>query len=185
MLTSVQKTRHLPSLKLQTLATLLATAAAVALPQLLHLAGSSLGIGSALGEALLPMHLPILLVGFLAGPYAGAAAGLFSPLVSFCLTGMPRPALLPFMMLELCVYGLCTGLLRARRIPAFLSVLTAQLVGRAVRAAAILTAVYCFESTALPVSVIWSSIVTGLCGIALQWLLIPPILRAVAKFGDR
>ena len=37
------------------------------------------------------------------------AAGALSPAVSFALTGMPRPALLPFMVLELAVYGLCAG----------------------------------------------------------------------------
>ena len=64
------------SVKAQTFAAIGAMAAAVALPQVLHLIGRYSGIGTALGEVFLPMHLPILLVGFLAGPYAGMAAGL-------------------------------------------------------------------------------------------------------------
>ena len=173
------------SVRAQTLAALCAIAAAVVLPQLVHLLGAAAGLGSALGEALLPMHLSILLVGLLAGPYAGAAAGLLSPLVSFALTEMPRAALLPFMVLELGVYGLCTGLLRNARMPVIFKLLIAQLAGRAVRAGAILIAVYGFGSQALPVSVIWTSVVTGLLGLVLQWALLPLIVYRVENAANR
>ena len=173
------------SVRAQTLATLCAIAAAVALPQFFHLLGAASGLGSTLGEILLPMHLPVLLVGLLAGPYAGAIAGLLSPVVSFALTGMPRPAMLPFMVVELAVYGLCTGLLRNARMPVILKLLIAQLAGRAVRAGAILIAVYGFESQALPVSVIWTSVATGLLGLVLQWALIPLIVYRVENTAKK
>ena len=50
----------LPKLSLTTkaAATLLAIAAAVALPQLFHVIGAVSGQGTALGVAFLPMHLP-------------------------------------------------------------------------------------------------------------------------------
>ncbi len=161
------------SFKTQTLATLAAIASAVALPQIVHLLGAASGLGTALGEALLPMHLSILAVGLLAGPYAGAVAGLVSPAVSFALTGMPRSEMLAFMMIELCVYGLAAGLLRTAKLPTVLKVLIAQIAGRAVRAGAILLAVYALGSTAVPVSVIWTSIASGLFGIVLQFVLLP------------
>lgn len=169
------------SVKLQALYTLGALIAAVALPQLFHVMGAASGVGTALGETFLPMHLPIILVGLLAGPYAGAISGLFAPLVSFALTGMPSAAMLPFMMLELCVYGLSAGLLRFMNLPNIVKVLIAQVAGRAVRAAAILIAVYAFGSTAVPVAVIWNSILTGVFGLALQWALIPLILYRVER----
>ena len=167
------------SLKVQTLATIGAIAGAVLLPQLFHLMGAASGLGTALGEVFLPMHLPIILAGLLAGPYVGAIAGVLSPLISFALTGMPGAAMLPFMMIELCVYGLSAGLLRNVKLPSLVKVLIAQIAGRGVRAAAILLAVYAFGSSAVPVAVIWNSIVTGLFGIALQWALIPLVVYRV------
>ena len=164
------------SLKAQTLATILAIAAAVALPQCFHVLGAVSGLGTALGETFLPMHLPILLVGLLAGPYAGAISGLFAPLVSFALSGMPGAAMLPFMMIELFVYGLTAGLLRTSRMPTIAKVLIAQVAGRAVRAAAILTAYYLLGSTMIAPAIIWTSIVTGIFGLVLQWALLPLIV---------
>ncbi len=160
------------SVKTQTLATVGAIAAAVILPQLFHLMGAVSGLGTALGETFLPMHLPIIL----AGPYVGAIAGVLSPLISFALTGMPTVAMLPFMMIELCVYGLSAGLLRSVNLPNIVKVLIAQVAGRGVRAIAILIAVYAFGNTAVPVAVIWNSIVAGIFGIVLQWALIPLIV---------
>ena len=160
------------SVKAQTLATVTAIVSAVVLPQLFHLAGAAAGVGSALGEIFLPMHLPILLVGLFAGPYAGAIAGVLAPAVSFLLTSMPSQVMLPFIMIELCSYGLFCGLMRSSKLPTALKVVIAQLAGRAVRAVAILVAVHFFEST-VNASVIWNSIVTGLVGIALQLVIIP------------
>lgn len=167
------------SVKVQTLATLAAIVGAVVVPQVFHVIGALSGLGTALGEIFLPMHLPILLVGLLAGPYAGAVSGLLGPLVSFVLTGMPNAAMLPFMMIELCVYGLCAGLLRSVRMPTVAKVLIAQIAGRAVRAAAILLSVYAFGNESIAVSVIWKSIGAGLFGLCLQWALLPLIVYRV------
>lgn len=154
-----------------------AVAAAVLLPQLCHLLGRWLGLGAAIGTAFLPMHLPVMLAGMLAGPVVGLAAGAVSPLISALLTGMPAATLLPFMMIELAVYGGCAGLLRGTRLPGVLQVLCTQIVGRAVRALAILLAVWGFGYTGLSVSVIWTSITAGVAGILLQLLLLPLLCR--------
>lgn len=167
------------SVKVQVLAAIVAVAAAVILPQVFHLMGAASGLGTALGETFLPMHLPIILAGLLAGPYVGAVAGALSPLISFALTGMPALAMLPFMMIELCAYGLTAGLLRNVNIPTIAKVLIAQIAGRGIRAVAILLAVYAFGSSAVPVAVIWNSIAAGIFGIALQWALIPLIVYRV------
>ena len=55
------------SVKVQTLATVTAIVAAVAVPQLFHVMGAVSGLGTSLGETFLPMHLPIIIVGLLAG----------------------------------------------------------------------------------------------------------------------
>lgn len=172
------------SIKIQTLAAVLAAAAAVALPQLFHLAGAALGVGTAVGETLLPMHLPIILVGLLAGPWAGAVSGLLAPLVSFGLSGMPVLAMLPFITIEVCVYGLSAGLLRNCKLPALGKVLGVQLLGRLVRAAAILPAYYLLGSGVAP-AIIWTSVRSGLPGLILQWVLIPVVLWCVERARNR
>lgn len=178
---STAKTIEKPrlSVKVQTLAAIGAIIGAVALPQVFHVMGAVSGLGTKLGETFLPMHLPIILAGLLAGPYAGAIAGVLSPLASFALTGMPTAAMLPFMMIELCIYGLLSGLLRKVNIPVIAKVLAAQIGGRAVRAGAILLSVYAFGNTTIPAAVIWTSIAAGIFGIVLQWVLIPLIVYRV------
>lgn len=180
-------TRALPSLTVQTVAAILAVVGAVALPQVFHVAGAALGVGTGLGEMLLPMHLPVLLVGLLAGPYAGVAAGALGPLASFALTGMPGAPMVPFMVIELASYGLFAGLLRgvalprAIRTPWLAKVLLAQIAGRLVRAAAIIVAVFALGNTTVAVASIWTSIAAGLPGLVLQWVLIPVIMLAVSR----
>lgn len=167
------------SVKAQALATLAAVIGAVAVPQMFHALGAISGLGTSLGEAFLPMHLPIILVGLLAGPYAGAIAGLLGPLASFALSGMPGSTMLPFMITELCAYGLIAGLLRNMKMPTIAKIVAVQVAGRAARAAAVLSAVYIFGNESVRVASIWMSIVTGVFGLVLQWALLPLIVYRV------
>ncbi|MDE6540203.1 MAG: ECF transporter S component [Ruminococcus sp.] len=167
------------SVKTQTLATVSAIIGAVVLPQLFHIMGAVSGLGTSLGETFLPMHLPIILVGLLAGTVPGAIAGLLSPLVSSFLTGMPAQAMLPFMMIELCAYGAFAGLLKNAKMPNIAKILTAQVAGRAIRAVAILFAVYAIGNESIKTAVIWKSVVTGIPGFVLQWSLLPLLLYRI------
>lgn len=160
---------------------LLAVLGGVLLPQVLHLCGRVAGVGSALGEILLPMHLTVMLAGLLAGPAVGVVAGVCSPVVSYLLTGMPALAMLPFMTVELCAYGAVCGLLYRHRMPVFCKVVLAQIAGRALRAVAIVTANLAFGYTAVPLRVITASIVTGVLGIVLQWVLLPLIVYRASR----
>lgn len=173
------------SLKAQTMATMIAVIAAVALPQFLHTLGIAMGSGSALGEIFLPMHLPILMVGLLAGPYAGLIAGVLAPIISYSLTGMPAMTMLPFITIEVAVYGLSAGLFRNVKMPTFGKVLFAQILGRAVRAIAILTAVYVLGNTVVKPAIILTSIKTGMVGIVLQWILLVAIAYLIRKASER
>ncbi len=150
-----------------------AIATAVLLPQLFHAIGAISGTGAALGSALLPMHIPVLLAGYLGGPFAGLIAGVSSPLVSCLLTGMPAEALLPFMVIELGLYGLVSGMLSRTRLHAFVQLLLTQIAGRAARALAVLAAIYLFGNHQLGMSSVYTFITAGLFGILLQWALIP------------
>ena len=175
-----EKAISFPSVAYAALVSVCAVVACVALPQVFHLLGLWTGVGSALGEMLLPMHLPVMVAALLAGPVAGVSVGCLSPLISFSLTAMPGAALLPFMMVELAVYGLCAGLLRNHKMPTVCKVLIAQVVGRAVRALVLVASVQ-MELTRLPISLIWTSISAGVVGIILQLLLIPAVMRLVRR----
>ena len=48
-------------------------------------------------------------------------------LASFLLSGMPMLAVLPFMMIELCAYGLVAGLLREIKLPSLVRWLSPNL----------------------------------------------------------
>ena len=169
------------SVKKKTAAVLIALAAAFVLPQICHIVGAVSGLGTSVGEALLPMQLPILLVGFYAGAIPGAVAGALAPLVSALITGMPHADLLPFMMIELCTYGITCGLLRKVKMPTVVKVLSTQLAGRAIRAAAILVSFYLIGLNSVSPDVILSSITAGIFGIILQLIIVPLAVRASEK----
>lgn len=159
------------------LLTAMMVSVAVILPQVCHLLGDQLGYGSRLGEMLLPMHLPVMMAGMLWGPWAGLFCGLVSPVASFALTGMPGVALLPFMTVELAVYGLSAGLLRRTNLPSLAQVVLTQVAGRVARAAVLVVAIYGFGFARLPISIVWTSIAAGIAGVAIQWAVLPLVGR--------
>ncbi|MBQ7744109.1 MAG: hypothetical protein IJT85_00870 [Ruminococcus sp.] len=158
-------------------------ALAVVLPQLVHLA-----LGQPGGVQLLPMYLPVLIGGCLLGWRWAMFVGVLSPLASFALTslmGNPMPVLarLPFMMAELAVFVVVSGLFSNKiyknGLWAFPAVLAAQLAGRA----AFLGLAFVFQSVApFTAEMIWSQILAGWLGLAIQLIAVPLIvigLRAI------
>ncbi len=173
--------------KSKTLFSALALIGAVALPQIFHLLGMVSELGSSLGEAFLPMHITVFLAGYFAGSLFGGAVGLLAPAVSFLLTSamgqaMPALPMLPYMTIELAVYGLVTGLFSGRKVPVICSLLLAQAAGRGVRAVAIL--IGSLLGSPIAPAVIWSSVLTGLPGLVLQWVLVPLIVFYAEKRRD-
>lgn len=146
---------------------------AVALPQIFHAIGIISGTGAAVGSAFLPMHIPVLIAGFLGGPVVGMTAGVLSPIVSFAISGMPTALLLPFMTIELAIYGLVSGLLSKAKINSFLKLIITQVAGRLARAAAVIFAIYALGNNQLTVASIRTFITAGLFGILIQWAIIP------------
>ena len=159
---------------------------AVALPQLVHLVAGAQG-----GMVWLPMYLPVLIGGLLLGKWWGLGVGILAPIVSFLFTsllGNPMPALarLPFMIAELSVFSLVSGLFSKKiskhswlAIPA---VLLAILAGRL----SFLGLVYIFEGVStLSVNLIWSQILSSCPGILLQLILVPAIIILLNKILNR
>lgn len=158
-------------------------ALAVVLPQIMHLA-----LGRPGGVKWLPMYLPVLIGGCLLGTKWGFAVGVLSPMVSFMITSimgnpMPMAARLPFMMAELAVFAVISGLFTKKisenGLWAFPAVIAAQLVGRA----SFLGLVAVFQSrTPFNVSMIWSQIQTGVTGLLAQAILVPVIIIGLRQF---
>lgn len=171
---------RLSEVKAKTIAVAVAVAAAVLLPQLAHFAGAAFGAGSGVGEMFLPMQLPVLFIGALMGPWAGLATGCLSPLVSHVLTGMPISAMLPYLMIELSVYGLTAGRMKNKLCKPIVRILVAQVAGRAARSFAVICAVTLLGSR-LPLHASWSYITAGVWGIVIQLLVLPVLLSLVER----
>jgi niacin transporter len=158
-------------------------ALSIVLPQLFHLTGIP-----QVGAVFLPMHIPVLLSGFILGPVYGAFIGAFAPIVSHLLTNMPVSAKLPFMIVELLFYGLASGLfyhifkLKEKNFGTVVSLVASMIVGRLVYGLAMVIAAEFFGIEGGFMAAIASS-VTGIYGIVLQIVTIPPIVYAVKKGG--
>ncbi len=157
-------------------------ALAVILPQIVHLV-----LGQPGGVKWLPMYLPVLLGGCLLGPGYGAAVGFFSPVISHFITSamgspMPPAARLPFMTVELVLFGLISGVFSKKitKTPlwAFPAVILAQITGRAVFLGIVALA---RDLAPFTTEMVWEQIKTGFIGLALQAILVPVIVIVLHK----
>ena len=185
MIENVLKSRGLTFRKriaVKTIISALLAFSAVMLPQLVHIA-----LGQSGGAMLMPMYLPVLIGGCLLGTNWGVAVGMTSPLISFVLTlavGTPMPTAerLPFMMAELAVFAVVSGLFADRisknglwSVPA---VVLAQLCGRGV----FMGLAFAVQNySAISPQMVWSQIQTGFAGLALQIVAVPVIIMALRK----
>ena len=151
-------------------------AAGVLLPQVFHMAG-----GPGLGGTFLPMHIPVFVAGMLLGDFYGLSVGLLTPILSFLLTGMPPFARLPFMIVELAVYGWISGLAARRRTPVLVALVVAQIAGRVAYGGALFIGVGLFGVNISPIAAVTAALVAGLPGIALQLIAIPPLVIFIRK----
>jgi len=139
------------------------------------------------GTLFSPMHIPVLLCGIICGWPYGLLCGLIGPLLSSLLTSMPVMAKLPFMMVELAVYGMLTGLvmhlLRTGKLALdlYASLLIAMLSGRIV--AGILRAFFLAGESYSWSIWVTSYFVSCLPGILVQLILIPILYIALERAG--
>ncbi len=161
-----------------------ATAVCIALCIVLPFAFHSIPNG---GTLFSPMHLPVLLCGIIYGPQYGAICGLMGPLLSGILTGMPGMGYLPAMMIELCIYGLISGLMMQISHSSnlftnlYTSLLCAMLSGRIITG--ILQAMIFMPDTYTIKAWIMGYFISCFPAIAMQLLLIPILYIALKKAG--
>lgn len=159
------------------------TALSIVLPQIFHLTGIP-----QVGAVFLPMHIPVLLSGFMLGPVYAPIIGAVAPVISHLLTNMPVAARLPFMIVELLFYGLASGLfyhvfrLKEKRFGAVVTLALSMLVGRLAYALSLVIAAEFFGIEGGYMAAV-SATVTGIYGIVLQFITIPPIVFACKKGG--
>lgn len=155
---------------------------AIVVPQLFHFTGVPQS-----GAVFLPMHIPVLIAGFVLGPVYGLALGGIAPIASFFISSMPSAERLPFMILELMTYGFLTGFIyytlnmKKYKIGKYISLIGAMIGGRIVYALSLLVAGNLLGITETGVVAALTAVVTGIYGIILQLVIIPPIILALEK----
>jgi len=136
------------------------------------------------GPTFLPMHIFVLLAGLLFGWRAGLLVGLFTPLVSYFVSGMPALNILPQVVIEVSAYGLFAGILREKySLRAIWSLLGAMIGGRLALLMAI-SIIYLVagqnysplgpESNSL--ASFWSTVQQGWPGLLIQLIFIPAVV---------
>ena len=141
------------------------------------------------GTVLLPMPIPVFLCGLLCGPVYGAFSGLLLPVLNSFLTGMPAMyPMMPIMAGELFTYGLVSGLLYKKtklgkmKFGVYAALAGAMISGRVVYG--LVFHLLLLVSGQLKALTVWAAVVTGVPGIFIQFLLIPPVILAL-QHGKR
>lgn len=166
----------IPRYKISTLVFifLLINIAGICIPNMVHLIG-----GQPIGRLLLPMHYIIIITGLLFGWEIGLLSGLSIPLFSFFISGMPPVSILPFMMIETCIYGFCSGIFYKKfQSHLYLSLFLTLLLGR-------LSAFSFYIALGQTVHPIINNIIHGWLGIIIQIITIPLFIKWIEKIINK
>lgn len=161
--------------------TALFIALGVTVPQAFHLFGM---IG---GQIFLPMHIPVLIGAAVLSPVYAVILGTMTPLMSSLLTGMP--VLYPMgliMFFELGTYALAVSLLRQKyNLNPYITLIMAMIAGR-ISAGLVVSVLFLgFGFPTNPVSFVIGAVVTGLTGIVIQLVVVPPLQHALKVLDNR
>jgi hypothetical protein len=149
------------------------TALSVYIPVLIHY---FTGIDG--GRTFLPMPFFVLLAGFFLGWRAGLATAIASPFINYLISGMPVANLLPFILVQLVVFGTVAGLMK-EKFNALISIVAAVAAGWL--AIGIFLALFSKVNAIVYVS---QGIKIGWPGIALQIIFLPAIVFFVKKYSN-
>ncbi len=141
----------------------------IVVPILFHAVG--------LGRVFLPMHLPVLAAGMLLRPRIALSVGILTPWASMLLTGMPPFPLVILLSLELAALAGTASILLAVRLP-WLVALPAAIMIRCLLTW-LLTSLF-GGALGLPLQAAgWAAVLSGLPGILLQIVCVPPIFLTI------
>ena len=152
------------------------------LPRLVNFAGSL-----TLGNLISPMHIPVFLTGLILGPFYGSLVGFVTPLFSTLLFAMPpmMPPIAVLMSFELAAFGLIAGYLYSNKYKnIYLSLITAMILGRLVYGLALVTLGPLFSFNPPFISFMQGVFLTGIPGIVIQLVIIPPIVEKIKPIKE-
>lgn len=144
-----------------------------------------------IGDSLLPMHIPVLLCGFICGPLYGMSVGALLPVVKALLFSVPP--LYPnsiWMALELAAYGFIAGLLYSRKKSCkigylYFCLVSAMLGGRIAWGLSKAMLLGLGGKPFTFYAFLAGGFIDALPGIIIQLILIPTIVKAVAKHSEK
>ena len=148
-------------------------AISVLIPSLFHMFSIS-------GNIFLPMHIPVLVCGFWLGWQYGFSVGLAAPIINSIVSSMPPMAKVPFMMMELAVYGLAAGIFyitlkfNNKRKNGFCW-------GRAVYALALTVGTYLLHINCGTAVAVIDATITGIPGILIQLVMVPMLVTLLER----
>lgn len=152
-------------------------ASGVILPMMFHMFGMT-------GPIVLPMHIPVLIGGFLLSPHFALILGIVTPILSGLLTGMP--VMFPMaviMAVELGVYGLTAALAtRKFKLSIIPSLVISMISGRIAAGLTVAALVQLFGVKMDPFMYVKGAVLTGLPGILIQLIFLPPLMYAIKTY---
>lgn len=154
--------------------TVLFSGLGIAIPRIFHIL-----VGSSAGVTFLPMHWMVLISAIVFGMTSSCIVAGSSVIFSYLLTGMPALARMPYMLIELIIYGILLGLFN-KKFNSYISLIATMILGRILYAGVLFASVNIFGLNGYGISVM-QSIKSGIPGIILQLALVPVLAMIVKK----
>lgn len=151
--------------------TILLCGVGVTLPRIFHIAA-----GSSAGTIFLPMHIAVLIATLTFGVTSSIIVAGSSIILSYLLTNMPALTRLPYMLIELVIYGVLLAVLN-KKTNSYIALIATIILGR-VLYAGVLFAATKFGLATYGITV-WESAKTGIPGIIIQLLFVPIIAKLI------
>ena len=141
--------------------TILLSGIGIALPRIFHVLA-----GASAGATFLPMHICVLIAALTFGAISSTVVAGSSIIFSFLLTGMPSLARLPYMLIELVIYGILLSVFN-KKFNSYISLVMTVVLGRILYAGVLFSAVNILGLSSYGISVM-ESVRMGIPGIILQ-----------------
>lgn len=146
----------------------------VAIPRIFHILA-----GSGAGATFLPMHICVLIAALTFGAISSTVVAGSSIVFSFLLTGMPSLSRLPYMLIELVIYGILLSVFN-KKFNSYVSLVMTIILGRILYAGVLFSAVNILGLSSYGISVM-ESVRMGIPGIILQLLFVPVLAKIMNK----
>lgn len=154
--------------------TILLSGIGIALPRIFHVLA-----GASAGATFLPMHICVLIAALTFGAISSTVVAGSSIIFSFLLTGMPSLARLPYMLIELVIYGILLSVFN-KKFNSYISLVMTVVLGRILYAGVLFSAVNILGLSSYGISVM-ESVRIGIPGIILQLLFVPVLVKIMNK----